>query len=410
LDVSKNSKLNMLECNYNYIPSPNNVIGWQALGLVLENNLIFYPQKILYGDVNGDGVVDPLDITRLLRYFSGVDSSDNNFNAANADVNGDGVLDPLDITRLLRYFSGVDPSPLGPKMMPAAMPLPTAAPDIDVAGGPLVKVSSASGKAGDVVTLTVTLENNPGIPAFYLSLPYDKDRLTYVSAAAGDIVDSNFVALDQGDSIIVSAVSANGAEIKSGSVLFTVKFKIKAGVKEVGGMKPFYTFGGIESGEKLQAWDISPGQIMVETGPAYNYSVYLTPEKTALKAGDTLLVDVMLKGDINYTQRAAELAYDSGLLEFAGYANLRGWVAAVNAVAPGKAAVRSMPSMNMVLGEPCAPAVRIVTLKFTVKDGFAGESVTTALSLPTIVVTPPGGVAGATVAPAEAVTVSLKGD
>jgi len=32
----------------------------------------------------------------------------------------------------------------------------------------------------------------------------------------------------------------------------------------------------------------------------------------------------MLKGDINYTQIAAEIAYDTGLLEFTGYADLKG--------------------------------------------------------------------------------------
>ena len=55
---------------------------------------------VLPGDVNGDGVVDTLDITRLRRYLAeeSVDLS------SGADMNGDGVVDIEDLARLRRYL------------------------------------------------------------------------------------------------------------------------------------------------------------------------------------------------------------------------------------------------------------------------------------------------------------------
>jgi hypothetical protein len=146
----------------------------------------------------------------------------------------------------------------------------------NAADEPLVKLSGAYGKAGEEVTLAVTLENNPGIPAFYLSLPYDTNHLTYVSAAAGDIVEANFTAFDFGDKVVISALSLDGGDVKSGSVLFTVMFRINEGVTENVSLEPFYTYGGIESAEKLHAWEISPGDVAgAPTAPGKQISVTL---------------------------------------------------------------------------------------------------------------------------------------
>jgi len=64
----------------------------------------------IYGDVNGDGVVDTADITLLRRYVAGWPIT---INLAAADVNGDGVVDTADITLLRRYVAGWDIT-LGP--------------------------------------------------------------------------------------------------------------------------------------------------------------------------------------------------------------------------------------------------------------------------------------------------------
>jgi hypothetical protein len=140
----------------------------------------------------------------------------------------------------------------------------------------------------------------------------------------------------------------------------------------------------------------------------YNYSIYLEPEKTTLKAGETFHVDVMLAGNINYTQMAAEISYDTGLLEFAGYTNLSGWAASVAKSAVNKVAVRSVPGMNMVIGAPCLPEIMIVRLEFKVNDGFIGESIDTELSFASALVSPPSGFVGATLAPGKPVIFTLQ--
>jgi len=67
---------------------------------------------VVYGDCNGDGVVNGRDVTRLLRYLasfnpmtgtSDVEISDG------ADCNGDGVINGRDGTRLLRYLASFNP-------------------------------------------------------------------------------------------------------------------------------------------------------------------------------------------------------------------------------------------------------------------------------------------------------------
>jgi hypothetical protein len=140
----------------------------------------------------------------------------------------------------------------------------------------------------------------------------------------------------------------------------------------------------------------------------HSYEVYLQPASTVANVDGTLLVDVMLVGNRNYTQLAAEIAYDTDLLEFAGYDNLKGWAASVSKTAANKVAVRSIPGMNMVVGENCSTDVRIATLKFTVKGGFEGDSINTDLSLATALVTPAGGVTGTSIAPSKPVSVTVQ--
>ena len=94
-------------------------------------------------------------------------------------------------------------------------------------------VSSAEGRAGREVTLTVSLENNPGIASYGITMQYDKSRLTYVSATKGDIKTDTFYARDNNyfheladNQINFNAYTLEGEAIKTGSDLFTVRFKI----------------------------------------------------------------------------------------------------------------------------------------------------------------------------------------
>jgi peptidoglycan/xylan/chitin deacetylase (PgdA/CDA1 family) len=70
----------------------------------------------VYGDVNGDGLINASDTTMLRRYVAAVAGGnraaflDDNpfFNIINADVNGDKVIDSNDVTHLRRYLAATN--------------------------------------------------------------------------------------------------------------------------------------------------------------------------------------------------------------------------------------------------------------------------------------------------------------
>jgi len=203
--------------------------GWRVgsvKGVLYDFDMMVTQDTLLYaswsavGDVNGDGFVDFLDVTRLLRYLWEVPDS-TLFNVVNADTNGDGVVDFLDVTRLLRYLWEVDPSPMGPNPLvtPAFLFMPFEFNE------PAITVSDEVCQAGDEVTLIVSLTNNPGIASFSLTLEYP-DELTFIEAKAGDIISSNFRASADSGVVVVSATSENGVDVASGTILFTVSFTV----------------------------------------------------------------------------------------------------------------------------------------------------------------------------------------
>ncbi|MCL1975273.1 MAG: hypothetical protein FWG61_03820, partial [Firmicutes bacterium] len=140
---------------------------------------------------------------------------------------------------------------------------------------------------------------------------------------------------------------------------------------------------------------------------APNYQVYLQTDKNDINIGETVLVDVLLNGNLNYTQFSSEVAYDASLLKYDGYADLKGVVAAVSPLAGGKVSVRSIPSLNMIFGEPCSPDIKVVTLKFTATSNFSGDDIATALSFASTVINPPAGYIGASTAPGEGAQLTL---
>jgi uncharacterized repeat protein (TIGR02543 family) len=172
--------------------------------------------------------------------------------------------------------------------------------------------------------------------------------------------------------------------------------------------KKYYAFSGwftaAKGGEK---WDfetpLTDGLVLYAQWKLEGdtYKVYLESKATSLNPGDTLLVDVMLDGGLNYTQIEADIVYDTNLLEYAGYQNLRGWAAFVTPVAPNKISVLSMPSINVIVGEPSYGM--IVTLKFTAKGAIEGDIVGTIVNLASGFACPPAGVWGTTTIPGKAI-------
>ena len=70
-------------------------------------NIVLYAKftDIQYGDVNGDGVVDGKDVTRIRRYLAGWEMPEDT-NIRNADVNGDGKVTEADFVLLRKYVGG----------------------------------------------------------------------------------------------------------------------------------------------------------------------------------------------------------------------------------------------------------------------------------------------------------------
>ena len=137
---------------------------------------------------------------------------------------------------------------------------------------------------------------------------------------------------------------------------------------------------------------------------APNYHVYMQQSE---QSGETIYVDVMLQGIANYTQFNTAIAYDSELLQFAGYENLTGLAAEIKAVAPDKVSVRSIPSLNMLQGASCAAPVKVVTLKFTAKDNVAPGVYDSKLNFDSIAVTSTASVTNMKSAPAKALPITV---
>lgn len=63
---------------------------------------------VMKGDVNGDGKVNTMDVSRLYAHVRGTNPlSDEQL--ANADVNGDGKINTMDVSRLYAHVRGTNP-------------------------------------------------------------------------------------------------------------------------------------------------------------------------------------------------------------------------------------------------------------------------------------------------------------
>ena len=62
---------------------------------------------LIYGDTNGDGTIDKLDASSVLRQYYGYDKYEGIYSKA-LDVNKDGTIDKLDASSILRSYYGYD--------------------------------------------------------------------------------------------------------------------------------------------------------------------------------------------------------------------------------------------------------------------------------------------------------------
>ena len=148
--------------------------------------------------------------------------------------------------------------------------------------------------------------------------------------------------------------------------------------------------------------------LSVEKSTAYNFTVHLESGESVYSVGETIYLDIMLTGDINYTMAECGIAYDTGLLEFTGYENMGGWIGQVQTQAPNIIYTQIIPNMNVGVGSPCTTPVKLVTLKFTVKNNLPSASVDTDFSFSSLFVAAPASIPTPTTAPGESFNVTLQ--
>jgi X-Pro dipeptidyl-peptidase len=261
-----------------------------------------------------------------------------------------------------------------------------------------IEVGSAHVAPGDTVDITYSIKGNDhGFTTFDVDLPFIGS--SYVPAAVTPSALLSGGAFNHSLNGNILNVTFSSADYVVGDgALFTVSYKV--GEAAYAFKAPLdVKVNALQYGDfldKMQDLDVTVKAGVLST---YSYQVYLKPDNAKLVVGDTVFVDVMLVGGLNYTQIATEIAYDIALLKFDGYDNLQGWAAAVTTVAPNKVAVRSIPGMNMVVGASSYPEETIVTLKFKVLDGFAGGITKSDISIASALVSPAGGVTGTSIVP-----------
>ncbi|MGM9637462.1 MAG: cohesin domain-containing protein [Eubacteriales bacterium] len=92
---------------------------------------------------------------------------------------------------------------------------------------PYFAVGSASGKAGDQVTVTVTIGNNPGIVGFLLEVDYDTDALELVSASEGVFAGITFSQTLDTDPFGILWCNSLDADSTANGTVATLTFRVK---------------------------------------------------------------------------------------------------------------------------------------------------------------------------------------
>jgi len=254
----------------------------------------------------------------------------------------------VDMTALKAYKEGMSYQFAGFEMIPANLVL-----DVPPSFGVVIDAQpyGAAVVAGTVNDINVAAYANDG---GVLSYQWYGDGLPIAGATGATLtVDNPDYGAHEYYVVITSAtVSADGAPITTGIVT-----------------------------SEIAAMDVYP------------FMVYMQAEQSGLAPGDILYVDVMLTGDINYTQINTAINYDAAVLEFTGYANLAGLAAQVMHDG-ATVSIRSVPTLNMLQGAPCRNPVRIVTLEFTVNEEINAAGIATELVFDAIAVLPAAGYAG----------------
>jgi predicted acyl esterase len=266
-----------------------------------------------------------------------------------------------------------------------------------------IEVGSAVVLAGDSAEVAYGIKDNSyGFTSFDFDLPFNSTAYTSAVVSPGALLSGGSLGYTVSGNVLNITFEADANVVGDGE-LFTVTYTADADAYSV------YTPLNVKVNSLKYASLIDKlvdVKATVKAGAlsTCDYNVYMVARPAAVKPGETLFVDVMLRGGVNYTSITADINYDASLLKAEGFEGMNGFITGCAPVGPGKIGVRCIPGMDMILGTSCNPAKTIVTLKFSALTIINVES---ALSLSSIAVNAPAGYLGMQTAPAQDITVDL---
>lgn len=123
---------------------------------------------------------------------------------------------------------------------------------------PTFVVSDASGRAGDTVTVDISIKNNPGIVSFRLDIGYDADKFELTGCSAGVFSKASFGDMSQ-EPFVINWVDTLGGNNDANGTIATLTFKINEGV---------------DVGENIISINYSPDDIYDENYDNVSFDVY----------------------------------------------------------------------------------------------------------------------------------------
>ena len=188
-----------------------------------------------------------------------------------------------------------------------------------------IVVSDVEGKAGDTVSVTVSIKNNPGIISARLRLGYDADALELVEAVNGDFASAGYSYGEvENNPFAINWCLATLKVDDTSELLTTLTFKIKDGA--AAGEYPL-TLTILDPEDFYNvAWDtvefaLDNGSVtvvddapIVPDEPVFTEPTIVVSDAEG-EAGDTINVTVSIKNNPGIISARLRLGYDANALE-----------------------------------------------------------------------------------------------
>ena len=194
---------------------------------------------------------------------------------------------------------------------------------VDGLDKPLVSTSSVVCFAGEEVTISVSLADNPGISNFGMVMQYDTSVLTYVSSRVGDIIIENFTDTNRSglasNQIRFRANTSSGETIHTDGTLYTVTLRVREGqesgtlgTESLAFMYLESMFDGFTLVDELLNFEIAHGSVSVfnHTDPL----IYLP--HLEIRAGQEMTVPITLTNNPGISNYGIVIQYDPAVFTY----------------------------------------------------------------------------------------------